>query len=45
MRSIIDRLYVLPDATRVLPGHMRETTIGYEREHNPFVRLARDEPR
>jgi glyoxylase-like metal-dependent hydrolase (beta-lactamase superfamily II) len=37
-RSITERLYGLPADTRVLPGHMQETTIGYEREHNPFVR-------
>jgi glyoxylase-like metal-dependent hydrolase (beta-lactamase superfamily II) len=41
LRSISQRLYVLPDDTRVLPGHMAETTIAHEREHNPFVRLAR----
>ena len=29
----------LPDGTRVLPGHTDETTIGREREHNPFVRV------
>jgi glyoxylase-like metal-dependent hydrolase (beta-lactamase superfamily II) len=40
-RSISQRLYALPEDTRVLPGHMQETTIGYERTHNPFVRLAR----
>ena len=39
MASIRQRLYSLPDDTRVLPGHMQETTIGHEREHNPFVRL------
>lgn len=37
-KSIRERLYVLPDNTLVLPGHMGETTIGYEKEHNPFVR-------
>ena len=36
--SIRDTLYALPDATRVLPGHGPETTIGHERAHNPFVR-------
>jgi glyoxylase-like metal-dependent hydrolase (beta-lactamase superfamily II) len=36
--SIRERLYVLPDETRVIPGHGPETTIGHEREHNPFVR-------
>jgi glyoxylase-like metal-dependent hydrolase (beta-lactamase superfamily II) len=40
-RSITERLYALPADTRVLPGHMQETTIGYEREHNPFVRSRR----
>ncbi len=41
LKSISQRLYALPDDTRVLPGHMQETTIGYERTHNPFVRLQR----
>ena len=41
LRSISQRLYELPDETRVLPGHMEETTIAHERQHNPFVRLAR----
>ena len=36
-KSIRDRLYILPDQTLVLPGHMSETTIGFEKEHNPFV--------
>ena len=40
-RSITQRLYRLPEDTRVLPGHMQETTIAHERAHNPFVRLAR----
>ncbi len=37
-RSIRERLYTLPEATRVLPGHGPETTIGRERSSNPFVR-------
>ena len=37
-KSIKERLYILPDNTLVLPGHMGETTIGYEKENNPFVR-------
>jgi glyoxylase-like metal-dependent hydrolase (beta-lactamase superfamily II) len=40
IQSIARRLFTLPDDTRVLPGHMRETTIGYERAYNPFVRPA-----
>jgi glyoxylase-like metal-dependent hydrolase (beta-lactamase superfamily II) len=30
-------LLTLDDATRVLPGHGDETTIGRERGHNPFL--------
>ena len=32
------KLMELPDETRVLPGHTEETTIGREREENPFLR-------
>jgi glyoxylase-like metal-dependent hydrolase (beta-lactamase superfamily II) len=39
-RSIRERLYVLPDALRVIPGHGDETTIGHEKRHNPFVRIC-----
>lgn len=37
LRSIHDRLLPLPDATRVIPGHGPETTIGQERRSNPFL--------
>ncbi|MEX0783233.1 MAG: MBL fold metallo-hydrolase [Dehalococcoidia bacterium] len=37
MRSICDRLLALPDDTLVLPGHMDETSIEFEKKHNPFV--------
>jgi hydroxyacylglutathione hydrolase len=37
LRSLRDRLLVLPDPTRVLPGHGPETTIGEERQSNPFL--------
>jgi hydroxyacylglutathione hydrolase len=37
--SVMDVFMALPDGTRVLPGHTDETTIGREREHNPFVRV------
>jgi hydroxyacylglutathione hydrolase len=37
-RSIRERLYTLPDDTRVLPGHGPETRIGREKRSNPFVR-------
>jgi len=37
--SVMDVFMALPDAMQVLPGHTDETTIGREREHNPFVRV------
>lgn len=37
LRSIHDRVLPLPDATRVIPGHGLETTIGQERAANPFL--------
>lgn len=37
-KSIREKLYTLPDPTRVLPGHGPETTIEFEKQHNPFVR-------
>ena len=37
LQSIESRLMTLPDETRVLPGHGPATTIGAERNHNPFL--------
>ena len=37
MTSICTRLLTLPEDTAVLPGHMDETSIAFERAHNPFV--------
>lgn len=36
-KSVHEKLFVLPDETRVLPGHMGPTTIGQEKRSNPFV--------
>jgi len=36
-RSIREKLFVLPDDTKVYPGHGDETTIGHEKKYNPFV--------
>jgi len=36
-RSIRERLFTLPEATLVIPGHGPPTTIAAERESNPFV--------
>jgi glyoxylase-like metal-dependent hydrolase (beta-lactamase superfamily II) len=37
LRSIRTRLLVFPDQTPVFPGHGAPTTIGEEREKNPFL--------
>ena len=37
IRSIKERLAVLPDDTKVLPGHGDMSTIGYEKENNPYL--------
>ncbi len=37
LNSIRDKLFKLPDHTIVYPGHGPETTIGHEKQHNPFV--------
>lgn len=37
MDSIRKKLFLLPDDTNVFPGHMGTTSIGYEKENNPFV--------
>jgi len=37
--SIHSSLLVLPDETKVLPGHGQATTIGEERQSNPFLQL------
>ena len=36
--SIRTRFYDLPDETKVYSGHGPETTIGYEKKNNPFVK-------
>lgn len=37
VRSIKEKLFVLPDETKVYPGHGDSTTIGHEKQYNPFV--------
>lgn len=37
LKSIREQLFVLPDDVTVYPGHGVETTIGYEKVHNPFL--------
>ncbi len=35
--AIHEKIFILPDETRVFPGHMGETTVGFEKRNNPFV--------
>jgi len=37
MRSLREKILVLPDHTRVYPGHGPATTLGIEKETNPFL--------
>ena len=34
--SVEDRIFILPDDTKVYPGHGPATTVGHEKENNPF---------
>ena len=38
IQSIESQVYTLPDETRIFSGHGPETTIGFEKKNNPFVR-------
>ena len=37
MKSIVEKLMILPDDTVVYPGHGGPSTIGVERRNNPFI--------
>ena len=37
--SLLERLMILPEATRIAPGHATLTTVGEERSRNPFIRV------
>ncbi len=38
-QSIQEKLYTLPNTTIVYPGHGTTTTVGHEKQNNPFVRI------
>ncbi|RZM28369.1 MAG: MBL fold metallo-hydrolase [Pedobacter sp.] len=37
LNSIRENLFILPDDCKVFPGHGPSTTIGFEKQHNPFL--------
>lgn len=37
IRSVKEKLFILPDETVVYPGHGELTTIGHEKLYNPFI--------
>jgi len=37
INSVRDKLFVLPEDTKVYPGHGESTTIDYEKKYNPFI--------
>jgi glyoxylase-like metal-dependent hydrolase (beta-lactamase superfamily II) len=38
IKNIEEKLFILPDTCTVYPGHGPETTIGFEKQHNPFFK-------
>ncbi|MBW2169884.1 MAG: MBL fold metallo-hydrolase, partial [Deltaproteobacteria bacterium] len=36
LQNIREKIFTLPDDTLVLPGHGPVTTVGREKQHNPF---------
>ena len=37
VKSIENKIYKLPDDTIIYPGHGKQTTVGWEKEHNLFL--------
>jgi hydroxyacylglutathione hydrolase len=39
IKSIQQKIFGLPDDTKIYPGHMGPTTVGTEKRNNPFCRI------
>ena len=37
MKSIRERILTLPDNMEIFPGHGESTTVGFEKENNPYI--------
>jgi glyoxylase-like metal-dependent hydrolase (beta-lactamase superfamily II) len=37
--SVKEKIWTLPDETTILPGHGPSTSVGFEKQYNPFVSL------
>jgi glyoxylase-like metal-dependent hydrolase (beta-lactamase superfamily II) len=37
LKSIHEQIFTMPDETRLLSGHGPETTVGQEKQLNPFL--------
>ena len=37
VRSIQDKIFTLPDMVKIYPGHGGATTVGHEKEYNPYI--------
>lgn len=42
VRSIQDKIFILPEETVLYPGHGDATSVAYEKKYNPFCCLAED---
>jgi hydroxyacylglutathione hydrolase len=38
LKNIKEKIYTLPEQITVYPGHGEETTIAFEKKHNPYVK-------
>jgi hydroxyacylglutathione hydrolase len=39
VRSVKEKVWTLPDETKILPGHGPATSVGFEKQYNPYVSL------